>query len=323
MHLHLREGKPLASYATDTAHWFARGLIMPNTTNPITTPEAVSQYRACILKAVPAFTPLMTFKITRDVKPELVSALKRAGAVAGKYYPKGATTNSGDGGEDVGDFYPLFQEMEHEGLVLSIHCEDPSAPVLEREVAFLCQVERIVHRFPGLKIVIEHVSSKETVSFLKGMPETVGATVTVHHLLLTLDDLLGEGINPHLFCKPIVKTKADREALRAAVFSGDRRFFFGSDSAPHPRRMKECENGAGGIYSSPVAIPLLAELFAENGAEALLNDFTGRFGAEFYGLPLNDGTLTLTEDPWMVASEYHGVVPLWAGRSVRFRRIRT
>jgi dihydroorotase len=165
--------------------------------------------------------------------------------------------------------------MEKCGLVLSVHCEDPEAPVLERETAFLPHIERIVRNFPSLRVVVEHVSSKDTLGFLKAMPATVGATITVHHLLLTLDDLLGGGINPHLFCKPVVKTKKDRDALREAAFSGDRRFFFGSDSAPHPRAAKECGSGAGGIYSSPVALPLLAELFADNGAAGRLSDFTG------------------------------------------------
>jgi dihydroorotase len=321
MHIHLREEANLQAYASDSAAWFRRGIVMPNTSRPILTPEDVNRYKAEIAKAAPGFTPLMTFKITQEAKPSHIKALKEAGVLAGKYYPRGATTNSSDGGDEVSDFFPLFTEMEKCGLVLSVHCEDPEAPVLERETAFLPHIERIVRNFPSLRVVVEHVSSKDTLGFLKAMPATVGATITVHHLLLTLDDLLGGGINPHLFCKPVVKTKKDRDALREAAFSGDRRFFFGSDSAPHPRAAKECGSGAGGIYSSPVALPLLAELFADNGAAGRLSDFTGRYGAEFYSLPLNEGQLTLGEDPWIVPAEYHGVVPLWAGRSVRFRKI--
>ena len=217
------------------------------------------------------------------------------------------------------NFFPIFREMELAGLVLASTVRASGAEVLMREAAFLPEVEMIVLRFPSLKVVVEHVSSKDTVDFLKTMPETVGATVTVHHLLLTLDDLIGSGINPHNFCKPVVKTKKDREALLDAVLTGNRRYFFGSDSAPHPRTAKEQPGGAAGIYSSPVAIPLLAELFADSGALDRLNDFSGRFGAEFYRLPLNDDVLTLTDDPWTVAEELHSVVPLYAGRTLRFK----
>lgn len=313
-HVHFRQGPELAAYVRDAAAVFARALVMPNTVPPVSAPDRLERYRAEIEAAAPGFTPLMSFAIGPELDRVKLEALSAAGAVAGKLYPRGATTNSEHGVEDVRALAPVFREMARLGLVLCIHGEDPSAPVLEREDAFLPSVEEIVSTVPELKVVLEHVSGRAALALVtKGTYPNLAATVTAHHLLLTLDDLLGGKLAPHNFCKPVVKTAEDREALGQAVFSGDRRLFFGSDSAPHLRAAKECASGAAGIYSEPVALPLLAELFERNGALDRFEEFVSVHGARFYGLPENTGTVTLEKTVWRIPAEYHGVVPLRAG----------
>lgn len=313
-HVHFRQGPELGAYVRDTAAVFARALAMPNTVPQVSDPDRLSRYRAEITAAAPDFTPLMSFTVGPELDRVKLEALAAAGAVAGKLYPRGATTNSEHGVEDVRALVPVFSEMARLGLVLCIHAEDPTAPVLDREEAFLPAVEEIVRTVPELKAVLEHLSGRAALALVtEGGYPNLSATVTAHHLLLTLDDLLGGKLAPHNFCKPVVKTADDREALRQAVFSGDGRLFFGSDSAPHSRAAKECASGAAGIYSAPVALPLLAELFERNGALDRLGSFVSLHGARFYGLPENPGTVTLEKTAWRIPDEYHGVVPLRAG----------
>lgn len=316
MHVHLRDGQALAGYAADAARFFARVLVMPNTTPPIVTARDVIDYRARVVEAAPGLDALMTFKIAAAIAPRSIPELAAAGAIAGKLYPRGATTNSEDGVADVESAFPLFEAMEAEGLALCIHGEDPTAAPLERERAFLPVLARIVERFPRLKVVFEHVSSKEGVEAIERMPATVAATVTVHHLLYTLDDLFGGRLNPHLFCKPLIKGAADRAAIQRVVLDGDRRFFFGSDSAPHPRAAKEGGSGAAGVYSMPVSLSLLAGFFADHGVPEKMEDFVSLFGARFYGLPLNEGRLVMRRRILRVPAEVHGVVPLAAGKEL-------
>jgi dihydroorotase len=203
--------------------------------------------------------------------------------------------------------------MEERGLVLCVHGEDPEAASLDRETAFLPRVEELLRRWPRLRIVLEHLSTAEAVDFVASGPRTIAATLTAHHLLYTIDDLLGGGLNPHLFCKPVLKSAGDREALRKAAFSGSPNFFFGSDSAPHQRAKKESASAPGGVYSAPTAIPALAGLFEKEGRLSDLPDFLSAFGAAFYGLAPVRGYLTLRKQAWIVPGEMDGVVPMCAG----------
>ena len=316
MHLHLREGEALPGFARAAAAGFARGLVMPNTKPPVRTATDLEVYRSRIHEAAPGFRPLMTFKLLESTPPEDIADLADAGAVAGKLYPRGVTTNAEDGVRDLAALGQTLDAMAEAGLVLCIHAEDPEAQVLERESAYLPKIEGILSRHPKLRLVVEHVSTAAAVRFVKQFPERVGATITVHHLLFTLDDLLGDKLDPHLFCKPVVKQREDRDALQQAVLTADSRFFFGSDSAPHPKHSKETDACAAGVYTAPVALPLLLEFFETQGMLRAIEDFTSRFGAEFYGLERNDGQLRCVKEPWLVPGDYDGVVPLGAGRTL-------
>jgi len=328
-HVHLRQPPLLQAYARRTADHFGRALIMPNTAPPIVTPEEVTAYRSQILAAIDAgasppresarFVPLMTFKVEPSMDRIAVAALKQVGAIAGKYYPKGVTTNSEEGIAEIETAMEAFAAMEAEGLVLCVHAEEPGAEILDRERAFLPYVARIAATFPHLRIVVEHLSSAAGVEAVLLLPENVAATVTVHHLLFTLDDMLGSHLNPHLYCKPVVKGMRDRAAIQRVVLEGNRRFFFGSDSAPHPRAAKEGATGAAGVYSMPVSLSLLAEFFERHGEIERLESFVSRFGALFYGFPPNEGSLRLEQSSWEVPAELDGVVPLCAGRQLSWR----
>jgi len=324
-HLHLRQGPAMHEWARASSLHFARALVMPNTIPPIDRPERLLAYKAEIeIAAGPRFSPLMAFKIMPGMDAVTVEALKKAGCFAGKYYPAGATTNSQDGITGPGAVREALLAMETFGLPLSIHAELPEAFVLEREAAFLPMIEKLCGDYPRLKIVVEHLSCASTVEFLRSLPERVGATVTVHHLLFCLDDLMGEGLNPHMFCKPVVKTPKDRQALADAVLSGDPRIFFGSDSAPHPREKKEGPFIAGGpyapggVFSAPVALPLLAEFFDRAGRLSRLEDFTATFGARFYGIGLNEGRVRLVKRAFRAPAEIAGAIVLRGGEELAF-----
>jgi dihydroorotase len=318
MHLHLRQGKTLKQVLPWTAQQFARALVMPNTIPPIATAKLVKDYRDEIVSAAQGFEPLMTFKIMADMDAARISELKAAGAIAGKLYPQGSTTNAEDGPDDIEALYPVFAEMMKEQLVLCIHAEDPASPVLTREKNFIPQVKRIVRDFQDLKIVFEHVSSADAVAFVAGSGVNIAATVTLHHLLFTLDDMLGGSLNPRLFCKPLIKEEKDRAAIREAVFSGNRKFFFGSDSAPHSRE-KKLQAGAAGTFSAPVLLPALASLFEEQEKLDLLEGFVSEFGAEFYGLEKNQDTITLEKRFFEVPDTVGDIVPLFAGQNLEWR----
>jgi len=337
-HVHVRQGPAMAAYVADHAAIFGRGLMMPNTVPSIRDAVGLAEYRAAILRAAtrvnPGYQPLMTFKVFipdsleqgGDVANQIAD-LKSAGAIAGKLYPAGVTTNSADGVSDLDALYPVLEAMQDSGLVLCVHGEDPDAFCLDREAAFLPKLNRVVCDFPRLRIVLEHVSTAAAVDWVSGQPDRVAATVTVHHLLHTLDDMLAGHLQPHLFCKPLLKRPDDRSAIQSAVLSGSPRFFFGSDSAPHERVAKECDCGAAGIYSATVALPLLASFFEAREKLDLLAEFTGRFGAEFYGLALPNDELVLVRKKWVVPMTLHlgadgfsggGVVPLAAGQELEW-----
>lgn len=326
-HIHLRQGEPLRRYTGDAAANFRRALVMPNTLPPVKTPEQVRTYAAEIREAAashPDFQPLLTFKLGEDVAPESVGSLAAAGALAGKLYPRGATTNAEDGVGELRGLYPLLEAMEAAGLVLCIHGEDPSAFSLDREAAFLPQVERIVRDFPKLRVVMEHISTAESIAALERLPDRVGATITLHHLLCNLDDMIGGFLNPHLFCKPVLKAPTHQEALRRAVLAGHERIFFGSDSAPHSVDQKECACGCAGVYTAPVALPLLAAWFRDADALNLLEPYLCQRGADFYGLPrtgLGDPKIALVEESWTVPDRYDNVVPFWAGKQIDLKAV--
>ncbi len=318
-HLHLRQGDVMGAYARESARSFARGLVMPNTLPPVCDPAGMLAYKKAIESEAPGFEALMAFKLLPDMNPGVVAEMKSAGAIIGKLYPAGATTNAEDGISSYRQIRDILAAMEEVGMVLSIHGEHPEAPVLEREISYLKELEDIIRDFPKLKIVLEHLSCAESLTFLESCPDHVAGTVTTHHLIYTLDDLMGGALKPHLFCKPVVKKEKDRRALVDAVCSGNPRLFYGSDSAPHPRASKEGASCGAGAFTSTVALPLLVELFEKEGALDRVEDFVSRIGAGFYGLPLNSGTLTLRKEEWTVPELIGGAVPLAAGETLSWR----
>jgi dihydroorotase len=324
-HAHLRQGEGLSAYVRGHAGQFGRVLLMPNILPPVSGVPRLEAYRAEVERALgilpdnERFEPLFTFKILPGMRGTEVEALARAGTVAGKYYPSGATTNAADGPRSFDEVEEVLDAMEAQSLVLCIHGEDPEAPVLERERAFLPGVERLLARHSRLRIVLEHLSDARSVHFVENGPENLAATITAHHLLFTIEDMIGNSMNPHLYCKPVLKFVRDRDALRAAVLSGSKKFFFGSDSAPHPREKKECGASASGVYSSPSALPALAGLFDSLGSLDALIPFMTEHGAAFYGLPRVSRTVTLERSPWEVPKLIAGVVPMCAGQMLEWR----
>ncbi len=318
-HAHLRRGAAMGAYARTHQSTFGRVLVMPNTLPPITSGAELDSYRNEIAVQAPRLRTLMSFKLIPGLGRERVFECARAGAVAGKYFPAGATTLSADGVRDPSEVREELDAMNETGLVLCVHAEDPSAPVFDREAAFLPQLDRIRSDHPGLKIVVEHISSKEGLEYVLGGPDTLAGTVTAHHLLFTIEDMLGEALDPHLYCKPILKTARDRDALREAVFRGEKRLFFGSDSAPHPRGAKESHRAASGVYSAPTALCALASLFEDEGRLSALEDFITANGSDFYGIPRPAGRIELAKEEWSVPAEIDGVVPMLAGSVLRWK----
>jgi dihydroorotase len=316
-HVHLRQGADCGNFARDA--WkagFARVLVMPNTLPPITSAAALAGYRREIEVAAPGLKALMTFKIRPDLGREALTALKAAGAVAGKLYPEGVTTHSEDGVRRLEDAYPVFALMEELGFVLCLHGEHPDAFSLDREAVFVKGLAALRSAFPRLKMVLEHVSSVAGLEAVLDDGPLTAATLTAHHLLYTLDDMVGGKLDPHLFCKPLLKRPEDRGRLVEAALSGNPKFFFGSDSAPHSREHKEAALCSAGCYTMPVSLSLLLDLFERHGALPRLEAFVSRAGAEFYGLDPNPGTVTFVKEPWTVSKQYHGVVPLRAGANL-------
>jgi dihydroorotase len=321
-HVHLRDGWTLKQVLPATAEVFARALVMPNTTPPILNASDAIRYRSEILGECGkgGFTPLMTIQITDATVPETVRTASQAGVVAGKLYPVGVTTNSENGATDIKALYQVFGEMERAGMVLCLHGEEPGEFCLERESYFLDALEGLAGSFPRLRIVLEHLSSEEAVETVLALPETVAATITAHHLVLTLDDVIGGKLQPHHFCKPLPKTPADRAALIEAAISGNPKFFFGSDSAPHRIPTKECADGAAGVFSAPTALPVLAGVFEHEDALDRFEAFVSGHGARFYGLSPNEGAITLERRPWKGRLRYCGeYVPFMAGKPIDWR----
>jgi dihydroorotase len=328
-HVHLRDGPALVAVAPATAEVFGRAIVMPNLLPPVTTTAQAAQYRARILAALPAgssFTPLLTLYLTDETSPAEIARAKASGFVhAVKYYPAGATTNSQSGVTALSRTYAALAAMEREGLVLAVHGEvtDPDVDVFDRERVFVDrELAAIARDFPGLRIVLEHVTTREGVDFVDATAN-VGATITPQHLLYSRNALFAGGLRPHLYCLPVLKRETHRRALVAAATSGNPKFFLGTDSAPHAKAAKEDACGCAGCYSAPVALPLYAEAFEAAGALDRLEGFASAHGAAFYRLPAHADTIELVEEPWRVPEALPfgdaSIVPLRAGQEVRWR----
>ena len=329
-HLHLRDGPQMAAVLPDSARRFSRAIVMPNLKTPVRTTQEALAYRARILAALPedaAFEPLMTLYLTDDTLPEEIALAKRSGRVHGvKLYPAGATTNSDSGVTRISRCFHTLEKMEEQGLPLLVHGEvtDPEVDVFDREAVFIEEVlGPLLERFPNLKLVLEHVTTREAVQFVEVTGANVAATITAHHLLLNRNALFQGGMRPHHYCLPVLKREAHREALVAAATSGNPKFFLGSDSAPHARDTKEAACGCAGVYTAHAALELYAAAFEEAGALDRLEGFASRHGPRFYGLPLNRDSITLERGEWQVpASLPYGLgqlVPLRAGETVPWK----
>ena len=329
-HLHVRDGAHLASVVPFTARQFARAVIMPNLKPPVTTVAMAAAYRDRILKAVPQtlrFEPLMTLYLTETTPVEEIRAARESGFIVGaKLYPAGATTHSDAGVRAIEKIFPILEAMQRHDLVLQVHGEvtDTDVDVFDREAIFIDRVlSQVTQHFPALRVVFEHVTTREAVQFVQaGRPRLV-ATVTPQHLLLNRNAIFQGGIRPHHYCLPILKREGDRQALLAAATSDDPRFFLGTDSAPHARHTKEHACGCAGVFSAHAALELYAEAFEDAGRLDRLAAFAAERGADFYGLPRNREQITLQRTAWTPPAAYRfgddDLVPFRAGESVRWR----
>jgi len=303
-HLHVRDGAALAAVLPHTARQFARAIIMPNLRPPITTTEQALAYRDRIRAATPAgcdFTPLMTLYLTDRLPPDEIRRAKAAGIVACKLYPAGATTNSDAGVTDIRNTYATLEAMQREGVLLLVHGEvtDPAVDVFDREAVFIERVMQPLRQdFPELKVVFEHITTREAAQYVAQAGAHTAATLTAHHLLYNRNALFMGGLRPHYYCLPVLKREVHRQALVAAATSGSDRFFLGSDSAPHASHMKEASVCGAGCYTALSALELYAEAFDAAGAIDKLEAFASVNGPAFYGLPRNAGAVTLRRETW-------------------------
>ncbi len=329
-HLHLRDGVAMRDVLPHTAARFARAIVMPNLKPPVTTTELALAYRERILAALPRgsrFEPLMTLYLTDKTRPDEIAKAKQSGAVhAVKYYPAGATTNSDSGVTAIEKCFPVLAAMEQAGLPLLVHGEvtDTAVDVFDRERVFIERtLEPLIGRFSKLKVVMEHITTREAAAFVTAAPARIAATITPQHLLLNRNALFTGGVRPHHYCLPILKREVHREALVAAAISGNPKFFLGTDSAPHARHTKENDCGCAGMYTAHAGIELYAEVFAAAGALDRLEGFASHFGADFYGLPRNTQTITLVQEPWQVPAHVpfgdDTLVPMRAGAAIQWR----
>ncbi|GKU93130.1 hypothetical protein SLEP1_g6755 [Rubroshorea leprosula] len=331
-HLHLREGELLQAVVYHSANHFGRAIVMPNLKPPVTTTAAAVAYGESILKAVPAgssFNPLMTLYLTDTTSPDEIKLARRSGVIfAVKLYPAGATTNSQDGVTDLfGKCLPVLEEMVEQNMPLLVHGEvtDPNVDVFDHEKVFIDTVLRpLTQKLPKLKVVMEHITTMDAVRFVESCEEGfVAATVTPQHLLLNRNALFQGGLQPHNYCLPVLKREIHRQAIVSAVTSGSKRFFLGTDSAPHEKRRKECPCGCAGIYNAPVALSLYAKVFEEAGALDKLEAFTSLNGPDFYGLPRNSSKIKLVKTSWKVPDSYSfsfgNIIPMFAGETLEWQ----
>ncbi|HST37224.1 MAG TPA: dihydroorotase [Allosphingosinicella sp.] len=325
-HVHLRDGEMLEKVAPHTARQFARAIVMPNLVPPVTTAAAAQAYRERIRAALPAgsdFQPLMTCYLTDHADPDELRRGHEAGAwLAAKLYPAHATTNSAHGVTDIATLRPAFEAMQRLGMPLLVHGEvtDPEVDVFDREAVFIERVlAGLLRDFPALKIVFEHITTAEAVSFVEAAGPTLAATVTPQHLILNRNALFEGGLRPHAYCLPVVKRERHRLAVRRAAISGSPKFFLGTDSAPHAVGKKEAACGCAGIFNAPFALEAYAQVFEEEDALDRLEGFASEHGPRFYGLSLNEGRVTLERSPVAVPTTIDGVVPFLAGETLRWR----
>jgi dihydroorotase len=329
-HLHLRDGEHLAAALPFTARQFARAVVMPNLKPPVTTVAMAEAYRLRILQALPAtlsFQPLMTLYLTNNTAPAEIARASACGFVVGcKLYPAGATTNSDAGVTAIEHIYPALEAMQKSGMVLQVHGEVTRADVdvFDRETAFIEQIlAPLTERFPALKIVFEHVTTRAAVEFVKQARSGVAATITPQHLLHNRNAIFQGGIRPHYYCLPILKREQDRQALLAAATSDDARFFLGTDSAPHAQHTKENDCGCAGMFSAHAAVELYAEAFEQAGRLDRLEAFASERGADFYGLPRNTSNIMLDRTSWTPPAHYaYGedqLVPMRAGEALTWK----
>lgn len=330
-HLHLRDGAAMAAVAGASARCFKRAVVMPNLKPPVSTVEQALAYRARILNALPAnsgFEPLMTLYLTDNTAPEEIYRLTESNAqvVAVKYYPAGATTNSDAGVTDLRKVWAVLETMQALQVPLLVHGEvtASSVDIFDRESCFILNVlDPLLNDLPGLRVVLEHITTQQAVDYVLAGEERLAATITVHHLMMNRNALFQGGMNPHHYCLPVLKRESHRQALLHAVSTGNPRFFLGTDSAPHAEQAKLSACGCAGIYSAPVALELYAEVFEEIGALDKLEAFAAFHGADFYRLPRNQNKITLRKEAQQVPASFafgeQRVIPLRAGESVSWR----
>ncbi len=328
-HLHLRDGVALHTTVPHTATQFARAIVMPNLRPPVTTAAQALAYKARIEAAVPegmAFEPLMTLYLTDNLPPDEIARAKDAGVVALKLYPAGATTNSDAGVTDIRKTYNTLEAMQKAGLLLLVHGEvtSPEIDLFDREAVFIeQQLEPLRQDFPELKIVMEHITTKEAAQYVAQADRFLAATITVHHLLYNRNALFTGGIRPHYYCLPVLKRETHRLALVAAAISASPKFFLGTDSAPHAAHLKEHASGCAGCYTAHAALEMYAEAFDAVGALDKMEGFASFFGADFYGLPRNTGTVTLKREEWTAPESFAlgeaQLKPLRSGESLAWR----
>ena len=327
-HVHLRDGEMLRAVAPYTARQFARAIVMPNLMPPVATVEAAARYRQRIIDASgPGFEPLMTCYLTDETQPDdIAQGFSEDVWIAAKLYPAGATTNSASGVTDVSKIYPALARMEKIGMVLCVHGEvtDPEIDVFDREAIFIDRIlSRLRTDFPALKIVLEHITTAEAADFVTGNGENLGATVTPQHLLINRNAIFEGGLRPHSYCLPVAKRERHRLAIRKAATSGAPNIFLGTDSAPHPREAKESSCGCAGIFNAPFALESYAGVFEAEDALDRLEAFASVNGPRFYGLPLNEGSITLERAPAEVPERIEvgdiELIPFHAGETLRWK----
>ncbi|GGB53931.1 dihydroorotase [Shewanella inventionis] len=329
-HLHFRDGDMLRETVPATARLFKRAIVMPNLVPPVTNAGMIVAYRERILAARPQgsdFEPLMTLFLTNNTSAQDIIDAKAAGVVAAKLYPAGATTNSDAAVKALDALFPIFEVMAQQGMLLLVHGEvtESHIDIFDREKLFIDRyLSRIVEAIPQLKVVFEHITTKEAAEFVTESSANVAATITPQHLLLNRNDLLVGGVRPHNFCLPVLKRNIHQQALQAAVATGSSKFFLGTDSAPHEKHRKESACGCAGCYSAWSALELYAQVFDNLGALDKLEGFASFHGADFYGLPRNTGTVTLVKQEWTVPEEIilpngNPIVPFFAGQTVNWK----
>jgi dihydroorotase len=331
-HLHLRDDALMQSVLPDTARQFARAIVMPNLRPPVTNTVQAVQYRQRILAALPAgmtFEPLMTLYLTDITSADEIRKAKQSGVVhAVKLYPAGATTNSDAGVTDLRKTYAALEEMQRCGMPLLVHGEvtSPDIDIFDREAVFIERVmQPLLKDLPDLRVVFEHITTKDAAQFVAGAPDTIAATLTPQHLLYNRNAMLLGGIRPHFYCLPILKRETHREALVKAATGGSKKFFLGTDSAPHAQHTKENACGCAGCYSAHTAIELYAEAFEAAGALDKLEAFASFYGADYYGLPRNTQQISLRKEEWQVPASVgfgeHRLVPLRAGEELKWKLV--